>query len=251
MRAFYEKIQEESITIKKYRNTLHVFPPHFHNNVEIFIVKRGRYKVSRNNNEYEVIDNTICVFDSYDIHGYTSRLEDDFDDCVIIVPTKFILPSVKTGKIIANPLITDSVLCDKILSLADEYINEHNSIEVKTAVINLILTLINEKLQFVENQAKNDDITMRKILNYIYDNFAKDVSLVQIAKELGYTAEHLSRVFHKYIQMSIPSYINRLRVEYVEKLKTKPNSKLSNCIYEAGFNSIQTYYRARKQYDKF
>ncbi len=253
MKAFYEKYQEESQSIKIFRNVLHVFEPHFHNNVEIFIVRKGHYTVSLGDTVYDLKSGGVCVFDSYDIHGYISRLEDDADDVVVIIPAKYLgdFRSGTKGKRITNPVLYDELLCDRLLAIADEYLSASQSEEIHASAINLFLSLIKEKLCFSDATVKSDDITVHKILSYIYDNFTSDISLSTIAKALGYTAEHLSRVFHKYVNMSIPLYINNLRIERVEKLKKeRGDKKIYEIIAEAGFNSIQTYYRAKKQYEK-
>lgn len=251
MKAYYEKFQEESQNIRVYRNVSHVYAPHFHNNMEIFIVDRGHYTVTRNDTDYDVTDGAICVFDSYDIHSYNVKLSEGENDCVLIIPTRYLSPvkNVK-GKCIKNPVIYDKTLCEKLLNIVDEYLNDKGSSLVNVAGVNLLLTLISEKLEYEDEKSKNEDVTIRKILTYIYENFTADIPLTTIAKELGYTPEHLSRVFHKYIEMSVPNYINNLRVEQVEKLKkTRPDKSLNDCIFEAGFNSIQTYYRHKKQYE--
>lgn len=246
MKAYYEKFQEESKDIRVYRNIPHVFPAHFHNNIEIFIVRKGKYSITSNNNEYSITDGCICIFDSYDIHSYNKQLDSQVDDCVLIIPNSFISPTISNKGTLLNPIIKNKDLCESVLCLIDQYLTENQSNQVKTSVVNLILTLIYEQVVYSNNNHKDETITLRKILSYIYDNFTSDITLKSLSLKLGYTPEHISRVFHKYIKMSIPLYVNMLRIEYVEKLKKQTNEKLSTYILESGFSSLQTYYRCKK-----
>ncbi|MBQ9756325.1 MAG: helix-turn-helix domain-containing protein, partial [Clostridia bacterium] len=81
------------------------------------------------------------------------------------------------------------------------------------------------------------------------DNFRSEITLSGLAKEFGYSVEHVSRVFHKYLKTGIPEYVNGLRLNCVEQLvKAHPEKKITEIIFDSGFNSIQSYYRnkARK-----
>lgn len=46
--------------------------------------------------------------------------------------------------------------------------------------------------------------------------------------------------------MGISKYVNNLRLEYVEMNKKLSDKTLNELIFEAGFNSERTYFRAKK-----
>ena len=49
--------------------------------------------------------------------------------------------------------------------------------------------------------------------------------------------------------MGIPEYVAKLRLDHVENARQNgDNRSLSALIFEAGFNSQQTYYRCKKKY---
>lgn len=81
----------------------------------------------------------------------------------------------------------------------------------------------------------------------IEDNLDKDLTLSKISKALGYSSAHVSRTFKKYVNSSIPNFVNKLRLERVDKLLKKKNVKKTEAIYSAGFNSYQTYYRIKSK----
>ena len=77
---------------------------------------------------------------------------------------------------------------------------------------------------------------------------AEAFSLKNIARKFGYAQAHVSRVFHRYTNTGLPRYVNRLRLNYIEtRRRNDPSASLTDLIFDAGFKSIPTYYRARSQ----
>ena len=73
--------------------------------------------------------------------------------------------------------------------------------------------------------------------------------LEQIASHFGYSKYHFSRMFHQYFRCSLSEYVNRLRVsEVIRVQKQNPDGKLFTVILEAGFSSIQTFYRCFRKF---
>ena len=114
---------------------------------------------------------------------------------------------------------------------------------VQSAVINLILSAVSAKLQIIHEQDDTDRELIIKILDDVNKNFRKDATLKSVSARLGYCTAHLSRTFHKYLKMSLPEYVNNLRLDYVEKHKHDKNVLITELIFDAGFKSIQSYYR--------
>lgn len=258
----YEQYRE-NCDIVVLKNGHYGFPAHFHMNIEIFILRKGNYTVSVNGKEYHMTDGCTAFFSSYDLHGYSHEYINDngksvpcesSDGLVILIPPKYLTEFfAKTSRMrILKPVVNSANLCDSLIEIADRILNKNGvSEEVKQAGVNLFLALIREAFEFSPDTQKNDNSLIRSILTYILTHYKENVNVNKIAKNLGYTPEHLSRTFHEYFNVSIPQYINSLRLDYIEnKLKTDKNIAKSDVIYEAGFGCFQTYYRVKKQLGK-
>lgn len=57
-----------------------------------------------------------------------------------------------------------------------------------------------------------------KVIDYILKNYKNDVTILEIAKKMGYSSEHLSRVFKKQTGQSIIKYIATVRINEAKKL---------------------------------
>lgn len=252
MKAFHEQFREEDTNIVVQRSTNHTFKAHFHINVEILIVKKGQTTITCNGSEYMLTDGMIAFFDSYDIHEYFSHYSPDTDDCLLVIPLKYLdkfIKIKKSGKVI-NPVIYNPDLVNKLLFLIDTFLIEQTDTTITTSTIDLILSLINSNLITAENTESNDSELIIKILDYVNKNFNNDVSLKKVSLELGYCTAHVSRTFHKYLKMTLPEYVNNLRLDYVEKHKKDKGALITKLIFDAGFKSIQSYYRNKKRIEK-
>lgn len=86
------------------------------------------------------------------------------------------------------------------------------------------------------------------ILRYVQKHSHENITLQSIAKELGYTAEYLSRRFNEMAGMNFRAYLNKVRVEKAKELLKDKTKRLSDVIVEVGFINEATYYRALKKY---
>ncbi len=114
------------------------------------------------------------------------------------------------------------------------------------AAARLILALLYDRLTFSDARERGEVSLVRNILTYIQLHYREDVTRYTISRALGYIPEHISRVFNKYVKSGLNRYINALRISYInERLAHGDAQSLRSLIYEAGFNSEQTYYRSK------
>ena len=253
MNSYYEKHREDSPELMVQRNSSHVFPAHFHRNVEVYVLEKGEYQLSVNNKTYCLADGQIAFVDSYDVHEYHGSLSEEKSDCVLIFPYEYFggFNANRRALRVANPIINDRELCSKILEITDKFLCGGESERVKRSASELILTMLFEKLEFTQEKKRDDVALARNILIFLQDNFKGDVSRKALAQEFGYTESHLSRIFHRFLRTGIADYVNGLRLSYVEQMIEKGDDrKILEIIYEAGFNSPQTYYRYKQKYGK-
>ncbi|MBO5240586.1 MAG: helix-turn-helix transcriptional regulator [Clostridia bacterium] len=250
MRSYYEKHRDDKEQLLFARSSNHTFPPHFHLNLELFALAQGEYELLIGERRRRVVGGEIAVIDSYEVHAYEKMGgAERADDCVLQIPYRYLrrFNVARRNLKIAEPVVRDEALCAEILSLADQYLKKDTDERVKTAAIELILARLVERLQFEEVKSKDEGALIRQILTYIEENYRGEISRKTIARTLGYTEAHVSRVFHRYLGVGIAEYINGLRLAYVERLRAEGDErKTIELIYEAGFNSQQTYYRVKQ-----
>lgn len=249
MNAYYETNRDKAGDIHISRSRNHTYPSHFHMSVELFAVRRGRYLLTINGMAYEVSDGCCAFIDCYDVHSY-ERLGEEADDCVIVIPYALALRfnAMRGNRPITAPLIHDAALCSRLITLADSFLLSEDDTNVKASTAELMLSLMLGRLSFGEGREGGEGQLIRRVLCYIQEHFREELRRADIARALGYSPEHISRMFHKYLRRSLNDYINSLRLEYIDSKRSLDGAPtLTELIYEAGFGSEQTYYRARRK----
>lgn len=252
MNGFYEHYQDNNPNLHVTAVKFFLFPAHFHQKIEVFILKQGAVSVTCNGNTFNLNDGDIAFFNSYDVHSYCNQTNAVTAFCIII-PSEFAMRFFERNKnkSIKCPIIRNPKLCDELYSLTERFLFQNTDNNIKRNCTELILSLLEQELQFTDDVSTNETTTLvKKVLMYINNNFKGDVSLTTICKQLGYSDAHISRAFGKYVKRSIPDYVNELRLKEVERLIRETDLKVTDIIFKAGFNSLQTYYRYKSKKTK-
>lgn len=249
MHGFYEYNQDKLNKVSVHIGKWFLFPAHFHHRLEIFILKKGETTISCNGKSYQLSDGDIAFFNSYDLHSFDAQHQ-PIDAYCIIAPTELaprFIERIK-NKSIKSPVIKDSVLCNELYEFTKKYFLSQDDENIKTACLEFMLSLLEQRFEFIAEPRDNETTELvKKVLMYINDNFKQDVSLKTISKKLGYSNAHISRAFTKHVKKSIPNYVNELRYKEVKRLIKETDQNITELIFLAGFNSLQTYYRYKSK----
>lgn len=248
MKGFYELFRDNESQITISNRSDYSYPLHFHGSVEILILLRGEYKIVVDNQTYLIKDKNIAIADSFCLHSMEKTSEGPSDSMLILVPSSLLTDynDLKDGKRLASSIVENEEIVDEIHALAC-YMKKHDDDpQIKQLYINSILYLIFQAVGLTSAHLPKNISIIKEVLSYIEENYTSDITLDSIAKHFGYSTCHLSRLFHSYMNVSIPRYINNKRIQYI--LSKKKTEKLFDLIEKAGFNSPQTYYRNLQYY---
>lgn len=122
-----------------------------------------------------------------------------------------------------------------------------SSITVK-GYVGLIFGLLVSHYKSITVTPKSKNVSLiAEILSYIDKHADEPLHLSQIAKEFGYNKSYFSRLFNGYVGVSLNRYINYLRLDRFEKLaKENKNASITDLVFKAGFPSLATFYRAKR-----
>ena len=237
---YYRSGKEGFMAIRTKQN----YPPHFHQNIELCILLSGEQHLCVGEREIHATAPSITVIDSYTVHSYDKG---DGDYLALIIPydmlTEFNL--LRKGKAFEKIYIQDAELVNDIADIVNKYLQGSGDAYLLSSGANLVMSIILGHCKLVDAENKGEGELINRILTYAQQSYRENITLKSVSHALGYAEGHLSRVFHKYVNESFPSYVNRLRLEYVQN-HLDEGENVTKLIFDAGFRSIQTYYRTKQ-----
>ncbi len=248
MKGYFELHQDSNKKVTISSGPDFFILPHFHQKMEIFMLVEGAYTVMRNGVSYTLQGGDIVIFDSYDIHSYEHK-KGDVKGIAVIIPPK-VAPeffSRKNGKQLSFPIISNPELCKKLYDIVVNFVKpKENGADLKASAGALALYLLEPYLTYINSGVNDETALAKQLLMHVNENFKTDINLKILAKKFGYSVEHLSRVFNRYVKSSLPNYVNGLRHDYInEELQKNPKQNITSLLFSAGFKSVQTYYRTK------
>ena len=236
---YYRSGKEGFMALRTKQN----YPPHFHQNIELCILLSGEQHLRVGGKEIHAHAPSITVIDSYTVHSY-DKGEGDY--IALIIPYDMLseFNLLRKGKALGKIYIQDAELVNDVASIVNKYLQTSSDYYRLSSGANLVMSIILGHCGLVDAEIKGEGELINRILTYAQQSYRENITLKSASLALGYAEEHLSRVFHKYVNDSFPCYVNRLRLEYVQNNIDK-GENVTKLIFDAGFRSIQTYYRTK------
>ena len=115
-----------------------------------------------------------------------------------------------------------------------------------------LLTVFAELLSIKSNQivvthdnAESPVITKAK--NFIKEKHTEEISLHQVAREVHVSSFYLCKLFRKATGMTFTEFVCRTRLEAAKRLLLNPHLRVSEIVYEVGFQSLTHFNRVFKK----
>ena len=107
-----------------------------------------------------------------------------------------------------------------------------------------------ERVKLVPADMRDKTVTVA-VAQYLSKHYTQELTLRQVALELGYSYQYLSRAFNKAIGISFKELLNQYRMEHAVELLIKTDRSIADIAYSAGFQSMRSFYRiCEKLYGK-
>lgn len=116
-----------------------------------------------------------------------------------------------------------------------------------------ITTKISNKLFDILRRYRKGNNTRHSInqaLNYIEENFNKDLSLKRVSDEVGLSLYYFSHLFKEEVGESFVTFLNKLRIRKSKLLLINSNLNIAEIAYRVGYNDQNYYTRVFKEYEE-
>ena len=228
------------------------FRPHWHDRMELLRVRSGNLRIEIGGETQTATKGGLIIIPPKVLHSAFAVGEDvDYDVLMFDVRSfyndtdicKNILPAIFDGradfrKIIYNP---DAINCmDSICYKKDE------TFGTIADIYKLLGILIGEGLVEIRTQPKN--AVINKMIEYLEDHFAEEVTVSDLCDYFGYSAPHLCRKFKDATGASPMKYLMIYRLESACKKIIAEDKSISNIAMEYGFSDSNYFARCFKKH---
>lgn len=272
-KLFSRIISEDSIAPAVYSVYVQTFEPgfemrnsHSHNAVEVISVLHGSaymavndncFKIKKNecliifpeiNHRFFLDDNECCRL--MNVHFTIGDIDNFLNTTDMQEPLRF-LYEIKTHSMSFLRLVDNDI----IRNISERIISE---VEGKRKFSEMLLRLYFCEMYIELSRIISENCNMflkplnshvRCTLEYINSFYNDRITIDQIAKHVGLSSRHLSRLFFDALGMTLPDYINMLRIKKAKDLLQNTNMDITDIAMTLGFNTSQYFSTCFKKYE--
>lgn len=220
---------------------MHTFGPAIRQHYLVHYVTRGKGRLWMNDTCYVIEKDTMFLIRPGITCVYQADKDDPWEYCWICID----------GYDVENMLNNSGF--DKVNLL---FFDKSNG-EVRDAMLNFIFYFSkyknNEymllsrlynifghmKIQMKKQQAKS--IHVERAIDYIYENYSKNISVTDIAEYLGIDRTYLYRLFKEEYNMSPQKYLLNFRLKTAMNKLEGGNMSIADIAYSCGFNDASAF----------
>lgn len=225
---------------------------HLHQGYEIVYVKNGKGIIKVEGKEEHYNDGTlIFIGPSIPHFGFSNTMYDDNFEVVIHLDENFVKNRIGVFpefsgivKLIENSkkvLVFDNEVKNNLSGLfqgltrlaTTEQLISIFDLLYKLSKVNNAKTLLGSNLG--EHYAQSKQI--KKVFEYINDNFHQQISTQDIADEVGLTTNSFCRMFKKLTGISFISYLKDYRIHRAAMLLEETEDSIAEVMYKCGFDN--------------
>lgn len=105
-----------------------------------------------------------------------------------------------------------------------------------------------KRLAGAEKTTPVSGATVEQIKNFIHNNYAKNLSTNELAKQFNLSASYLSTMFKKHTSKTISQYIIQIRMKRACTLLDETNLTVGDISKSVGYEDVQYFYRIFKKW---
>lgn len=214
---------------------------HFHKNLEFLYVMEGKISVEINGISGKMSEGEFAVVLPNQLHSFD--VPADSKAWVGVFSEDFIKEFVKitTKKEGVNLSFRCNAAELDYLKASLLSGGEKDTLSLKASLYTICQRYIKE-IPLRLAQGKSCDAAHR-IIEYIEIHFRENISLKDLANELGYEYHYLSRLFKNTFKTSFRTFLNQYRFEYAKELILSTDKTFAEVAFECGFGSTRSFNR--------
>ena len=241
-------------------------PYHWHNEIEIIYIHKGRLNVVIDGVEYEGKEGSLYFVNPSQMHMMCTddltveyyTLLYDIDLITFEKKTEF---DVELEKIWNNEVqfgvdLSDYRLYKKILGRIQKIVllNEEKDIfyklDTRLNLIRIMQMMIKQETgsgHVDENYNIKNGEVKKKIISYIENNYTSKITLAEISEVVHMSQKYFSRFFKENFGINFVDYVNRVRLDKAVSMLLSTDEQVTEIALACGYTNISYFIRSFKK----
>lgn len=259
-------------TIERFHDTSWSMEPNQHENYEMVYMKKGMAVFEIAGQPVSLGPNDIIIIKPGQPHKFMVKSESgcefivlnfmfqgQMEGSVSHVPVGDFLNFV-SGKESGTFISLKVSQKNEIIVLLNRILKERQSDDIGSSLLERLMVLelfvyISRALKMEwENSIKNRSPKVKELIhvavNYIKNNYERDIALADIAKFVFLSPSYFTRAFKEEMGISPINYLLQVRVERAKELLVETQMKISDIAMSVGFANQQRFNEIFKKYGK-
>lgn len=241
--------------------------PHWHDDVELVVIKSGQGIVNVDASSYEVVAGDIVIVRPGQIHsiyqkdGQVMEYENIIfkmkllyspasDACTVqFFEAYFNLNYDMTAHI--HQGIDYGEALRRCVDCIDGYCREtpvNYQIMVKSYLFQFFFILSQYQEKLVLADVNKGLGKIKEAILYVEEHYKEEITVESVAKELGFSASHFMKLFKKNMHVTFITYLNDYRLNKASKLLRTTDGTVVEVMAAVGFNNLSYFNRIFKEY---
>lgn len=240
-------------------------PLHWHEEMELIYIKKGKACVTVDFREYIVSSNTIVLILPGQLHSIGQ-----LDDCsveyenILFHPGMLLPKRTDSSAEFITSLLSGIVTVPTVFTPVYPYYPEISScidacdeicktkpqgylLYIKSQLYRLFFLLDNRCRNLIRTPKNKKTLDkMKQILKYVEEHYMERITIADIAGIAGFSESHFMRYFKETMGTSFIEYLKEYRLTMASRLLTTSESTILDIADEVGFENLSYFNRAFK-----
>lgn len=219
------------------------FHMHIHQFVELTLVLDGELSVTVGGSEETAKPGEFILIFPFQMHKYSSKRVN-----------KFVIYTFSPSLISDYLTLIKGKIGNKSVFKADESTyelfksrfikSEDYSLYSIRSCLYAMLSDFSKQVELCDANIENGPL--EKMVAYMNENYTLPISLKDVAKEIGYSANYLSHCIKKRFSFGYPTLLSCIRIERAKTLLSETKKSSLEIAFECGFGSERNFNRQFK-----
>jgi len=211
-------------------------------------VQSGHKTIICDDKKYFLEEDQIFVAGSYVMHSYLES--NDSTQIIMVLPNHMLRDYylLYGDKKLKSCVLLDKDICRAMKPLFLSIAKKNPNSLINQGRVDQLLGHIVDTIGVEPDLSSFDHKFIEKVLAYIQENFREEITLDSLANHFNYSKYYFSRLFNSYLHTNITNYLATVRLQAAIEMLKEEKMSVSYAALNAGFESIQTFYRVAKKH---